>query len=281
LITNLNKLRLLVAFPYLTTEIVQFIAKKNKTIEFVLDSGAFTAWKGNIKINLDDYCKAIETLPFKPFRYFTLDVIGNPEKTYNNYIKMVDRGLNPVPIMTRGEDLDMIEEYYKTSDLIGIGGLVGTAGNKKFVKQVMSVIKDRKVHWLGFTNINLVSLYNPYMCDSSAWLSSRRYARVSMKHDGKIFNLSKKIVMEADFLNKDKHMYNYIKSLGISPMDLKHERAWTGGHSLIAHISARSHIDLSYYYKKIFNTRFFLALANFYDLELLYKNYIALQGRLN
>jgi len=38
-----------------------------------------------------------------------------------------------VPIFTRGEDPSVLDDYYKTSDVVGIGGLVGTQGNKGFV----------------------------------------------------------------------------------------------------------------------------------------------------
>lgn len=161
-------------------DVISIINENSKDIRFLLDSGAFTAWKAGKEIKLDDYCSFIESLPFKPWRYFTLDVIGDPEKSFENYNKMLERGFEPIPIFTRGEDISMIDEYYKTSDVLGIGGLVGTKGNKGFVKGIMNKIGNRKVHWLGFTNQSYILKYKPYMCDSSSFDSGVRFGHVHL-----------------------------------------------------------------------------------------------------
>jgi len=73
----LNKLNLLFSYAYLNGTIINLL--NNKDINFLLDSGAFSAWKLKKEIKLDDYCKFVESLPFAPWKYFTLDVIGNPK----------------------------------------------------------------------------------------------------------------------------------------------------------------------------------------------------------
>jgi len=172
---GVDKLNLLVAYPYMGKAVINTILQNENTINFLLDSGAFTAWKAGKDIKLDDYCRFIESLPFKPWRYFTLDVIGDPAASMRNYQIMLDRGFTPIPIFTRGENSSVIDDYYKTSDVVGIGGLVGTPNNKAFVNGVMKHIKGRKVHWLGFTRINYIKHYRPYMCDSSNYSRGDRY----------------------------------------------------------------------------------------------------------
>jgi hypothetical protein len=174
------KLNILVAYPYMKTNVIQFLKEHESDIRFLLDSGAFTAWKANKTIHLDEYCSFIESLPIKPWRYFTLDVVGDPEGSLRNYNKMLERGFKPIPVFTRGEELSVLEEYYKTSDIVAIGGLVQTPKNKGFVKAMMKIIGKRKVHWLGFNSKEFVAHYKPFMCDSSSWSSALRFASANI-----------------------------------------------------------------------------------------------------
>jgi hypothetical protein len=186
------KLNLLVAYPYMNKQMIDALQSNKDKIRFVLDSGAFTAWKAGKPIALDDYCKFIDSLPFKPWRYFTLDVIGDPEGTIKNYETMLSRGYKPVPIFTRGEDIKMLDKYFETSDVVGIGGLVGTPKNKGFVNGIMKHVGKRKVHWLGFTSMDYVKHYKPYMCDSSSFDSVLRFATLSVyKGSGQFYKTTK------------------------------------------------------------------------------------------
>lgn len=175
-----SKLNVLVAYPYATPPMLKRLAEFKDSVRFVLDSGAFTAWKAGKPIELDDYCRFLEGLPVKPWRYFLLDVIGDPHGTMRNYETMLKRGFTPVPIFTRGEDPSVLEDYYKTSDVVGIGGLVGTRRNKGFVNGIMKHVGGRKVHWLGFTVPEFVLHYRPYMCDSSSFDSPLRFGILSL-----------------------------------------------------------------------------------------------------
>lgn len=170
-------LDVLLAYPYLDKKTRDSVVRAQRAghIRFILDSGAFTAWRQGSVIELDDYCRFIEGLEEPPWRYFTLDVVGDPEGTWKNYETMLKRGFKPVPIFTRGDDPAMIDRYYETSDLVAIGGLVGTPRNRGFVKGIMTVVGDRKVHWLGFTVFDFLRIYRPYSADSSTWSMSIRF----------------------------------------------------------------------------------------------------------
>lgn len=251
-------LNILVAYPYIKPDVIKVLYENQDKIRFLLDSGAFTAWKAGKPISLDEYCKFIEQLPFKPWRYFTLDVVGNPEKSFENYQIMLKRGFNPIPIFTRGEDIKMIDEYYKTSDVVGIGGLVGTQGNKGFVKGIMKVVGNRKVHWLGFTNKEFVKHYKPYMCDSSSWEGGARYGTFSLYiGGGNFFQCSKK-----DFSKKpDNKIINVLKSYGVSVTDLSKEENWRGGRSINRTLNARSIVRYNIELEKNVSTLQFAAAA--------------------
>lgn len=76
-----QRANVLVAFPYWQDEIARLMQAHPDTFRLLIDSGAFTAWKAGKSIALDDYCRFLEALPAAPWRYFTLDVIGNPDAT--------------------------------------------------------------------------------------------------------------------------------------------------------------------------------------------------------
>jgi len=274
-----NKLNILVAYPYMKNEVINELKKNKKDIRFLLDSGAFTAWKSGKAISIDEYCSFIEKLPIKPWRYFTLDVIGDPEKTLNNYNTMIDRGFKPIPIFTRGEDLSLIDEYYKTSDVVGLGGLVGTKGNKNFVKGIMEVIGDRKVHWLGFNTKAFISHYKPYMCDSSSWSSAVRYASVKLYQEkGKWFHVGKQ-----DFIKKPKQeIIDLILSYGMNPRLMASKDQWKNsgkGDYGLEILTCRSWTKYQLDLFKNLGTHFFLACASGWQIRLMHESYNYWKGK--
>lgn len=264
------KLNLLVAYPYMKPDLITALKDNQEDIRFLLDSGAFTAWKSGKEINVDDYCKFIESLPFKPWRYFTLDVIGNPEASLKNYEIMLSRGFKPVPIFTRGEDISMIDKYYETSDVVGIGGLVRTKGNKGFVKGIMNKVGARKVHWLGFTSSDFVNYYKPYMCDCSSWSYSTRFGDMQLyMGQGKI-----KSVHRRTFVSRpEPDVFKAIASYGIDPNLFSKEESWRSPNNLVHKVVAQSWVRRSLESEKILKTKLFLAAASIADINVIHDAY--------
>lgn len=250
---------ILIAFPYWNDEAAQVIQRHPNKARLVIDSGAFTAWKAGKPIALDDYCRFIESMPVEPWRYFTLDVIGDPAGSMRNYETMLQRGFKPVPIFTRGEDASVLDDYYKTSDLVGIGGLVGTQDNKGFVNGIMKRVAGRKVHWLGFTNIEYLKFYKPYMCDSSSWESGGRYAAIRLyMGNGRYMPVKK-----SDFEKQPKQeIIDRIRFYGLDPYALRKEAAWRGGISVNRVLSAISSLEQSLDIQKNLGTLMFNAIAD-------------------
>ena len=62
-------LNILIAYPYFSKSPDAYIKSlnniKNKKFRFLLDSGAFTAWKAGNEINIDDYCSFLENLKIR------------------------------------------------------------------------------------------------------------------------------------------------------------------------------------------------------------------------
>jgi len=251
---------ILIAYPYYTRDcesaLIEF--SKNAQVRFFLDSGAFTAWKSGKPIDLDDYCRFLDSMKFQPWRYLALDVIGDPHKSMVNYEIMLKRGYSPVPIFTRGEDPSVIDDLYKTTDLIAIGGLVGTRKNKGFVKGIMPFFKNRNVHLLGFTNKNMTKIIRPYSCDSSSAHSASRFGMVDIfnKKNGEWIRCNR-----LDFANKPSlELMELIRSYDIETRDLALSCNWKGRLSIGIIMSFRSHVRASLAYEKKLNVKYFIAI---------------------
>lgn len=261
-------LNLLVAYPYFGPGIGNLIAERSSEIRLLVDSGAFTAWKAKKKIELDDYCRFIEALPLKPWAYFSLDVVGNPHATLENYNTMLKRGFKPVPVFTRGEDISVLEEYYRTSDYVAIGGLVGTLRNKGFVKGIMRVVGSRKVHWLGFTNLNFMKKYRPYSADSSTWEMGARFAScpIYIKKGAKVLSIRKPMVLEQ---MRNPVIRRAVVAYGFNPDDFFVPENWNGGLSITRRLGAKTMCHLSRDVFSNLGTNLFLAATTDYAIRLL------------
>ena len=269
-----TKLNILIAYPYCNEPVVDLLKKFPKNdLRFVLDSGAFTAWKSGNPIELDDYCTFLEKLPIKPWRYFTLDVIGDPDKTAVNFEKMLQRGFNPIPIYQPGEDIKAFDYFYSKSDVVAIGGINGFRGKKRkgYIHGAMKVANGRKVHLLGFTNMDYIKLYKPYMCDSSTWENGARYGYLMMYMGRGQFEKIQKQLFKTKVNNKK--ILSRIKYFGIDPYLMAKTESWHGGVSRIRTLSARSGVALSVDVEEYLNTKLFLALITDMAFELLSKSF--------
>lgn len=262
-----GKLNLLVAYPYMNKQILGLLKEHAKDIRFVLDSGAFTAWKAGKSIDLDTYCAFLDELPIKPWRYFALDVVGDPKATKQNYEAMLKRGYKPVPIFTRGEEIDELDWYYNTSDVVGIGGLVGTEGNRGFVKGIMERVGKRRVHWLGFTELTYMKLFRPYMADSSSWEMGARFGAVNVYlGGGRQCKFTRKTVKK-DL--QDARLRGRLIQWGMNPFAFLDDSHWEGGRSGSRVLGSMSIVAIQKDYLERFGTHVFAAATTDYAIRLL------------
>lgn len=247
--------------------IARTLQDNQEGMNLLVDSGAFTAWKQNKVLSLDAYCGFLDIYPVKPWRYFTLDVVGDPAKTFENYQTMLKRGYKPIPIFTRGEDISMVDEYYKTSDVVGIGGLPQTPNNKGVLKWVMNNgIKGRQAHWLGFTNKNFIKHYKPYSVDSSSWTSGLTYARVLLyTQTGETTQLHKQMFTT----RPPDGIVRLLEEYGVSARTLAKTDSWRGGSSVSGRLGAMGVVRAALLYKESFGVRYFPACSTNAALNLL------------
>lgn len=253
---------LLIAYPYLRSP--DLIARFRRLSEhpafrIYIDSGAFTAWRGGKEIKIDDYCRFIDGLGFKPHGYFTLDKIGDPKGSMENYQTFLRRGYNPIPIFTRGEDPSVLDEYFKSSEIVGIGGLVKTKGNFGFVKGIQRFVKGRKVHWLGFTSPGFIATYRPYSVDSCSWASSAISAAIALYLGRGEF----KRLLKDDFMKKpDDQVISRIRNYGLDPYELRTERGWNHAYSVSRKLAMISQLHYGIDFERKYGTKIFTVVGS-------------------
>lgn len=262
------KLNLLVAYPYMQKSMISFLNENQDKIRFLLDSGAFTAHKSGNPIKLDDYCRFLERLPFAPWKYFTLDVIGDPVATMKNYETMLARGFTPIPIFTIGACIDSFEEYFKTSDIVGVGGINQARDPVGFSRAMLKKANGRKVHLLGFTRFEFLKTYKPHMCDSSSWEQAARYGstRLFMGGGKPLLCVTKEKIKTA---LKSPDVLSAFKRIKIDPFDLLQDQQWCGGISASRKTCARSARLLSEGFFKNCGVNYFLAATTKNAVEIL------------
>lgn len=261
-----SKLNVLIAYPYMKKNLIEGLIKNEDKINFLLDSGAFTAWKSGNPIKLDDYCKFLDSLPIKPWKYFTLDVIGDPKATMENYKEMIKRGYNPIPVFTPSQQYDEIEEYYETTDIIGVGGLTDKYGNSGLIhlKKVFEKTKGRAVHLLGYTRPDFIKYFRPYSCDSSSWTRAQRYGLCDIYvGQGNYIQWTRK-----QAINEPKPVIvEAIKRLGFELSDFQKEENWRKSTNIASIVSTRSWIKLMIDMDKNIKTKLFLAMGDLPNLD--------------
>jgi hypothetical protein len=109
-------------------------------MNIMVDSGAFSAWTKDKEINLDEYISFIKRFEDDISYYINLDVIpGDPgrkptakeidfsaNKGWENYQKMLEEGLNPIPVFHFGEDIKWLRRIIDSGvNYVGLGGIVG------------------------------------------------------------------------------------------------------------------------------------------------------------
>lgn len=265
-------LNVLISWPYLDSgqtslqTWLDVLTQHQGRIRLLLDSGAFTNWKAGRETSVEQYIEFIQGLPFAPWRYFTLDKIGDPVVTANNYQTMLTQDMSPVPIFTRGTDISELDAMYDHSDLVGLGVGVGSKGYLSYVRWVAEQNK-RPMHWLGVGHPGLIRWFHPYSCDTSSWEAGGRYGIIPIyKGRGEFEQWSRAKAAKGP---PNRPLWQVIESYGVNPRDLEHEEHWRGGRSIARRLGGQSWLR---YADEVFTTTgtlIFLALTNTNALGLL------------
>jgi hypothetical protein len=155
-------------------------ARKLKT-RVALDSGAYSAFSQNKSIEIDAYIEFVIEHQHLLEVYFNLDVIGDGEQSYQNWVYMRSKGLDPVPVYHTDTNIKYLEIYLREADYIAIGAIANIPNSKRMahLKRVWSNhlldsigYPRAKFHGFGLTSPPLVAAFPWHSVDSSSWVKS-------------------------------------------------------------------------------------------------------------
>jgi len=144
---------------------------------------------------LDEYIEFCHKYKKQLITYVNLDIIFNPEKTWENQKYMESNGLAPLPVYHFGEDLSWFKKYVDQYEYIGISGLGADIQKSTYVRSfgdpVFSYLhgtkQDVKIHGFALTALDLLIRYPWYTVDSTTWVKHAAYGNVivpKINHDG-------------------------------------------------------------------------------------------------
>lgn len=169
---------------------------------FMLDSGAVSVRSGKTVVSLDNYIQFIKDIPIEvkkkyDIRVIALDVIGESEASFKNYMKMRDAGIDFIPVFHFNEDLKYIERLIQEGfDYIGLGGTHSKIGRKSLTYEdfmtwwdfVMFTSDSRgkqilrypgiKYHGFAVTSKRALNPYPWESVDSTTWVKMAAYGKI-------------------------------------------------------------------------------------------------------
>jgi hypothetical protein len=263
---------ILVAYPYYSDK-VEALLSKTENLCFMLDSGAFTAFKSGNPIKFEDYQNFAngvkKRLNTDSLLRIQLDVIGNHEATVKNW----ERDKSFTPVFTRGTPVEQIENFYKETNYILLGGVAFGENKDGYAKWFMRQVNGRKCHLLGYVNMSSIINYKPTSVDSSSWTSSKRFGTMAVYNFRGGFDM----LSINNFVKKPKkEIMENLSKLGFSLSEIKTlglKASWRGGSPISAHITATSHVMRSIETEKKVGTKIYLACANDIDVKLILDAY--------
>jgi len=187
-----RKPALLVSFVYLAA----FLKKQRlySYRDWVLDSGAFSAWKSGTTINLQQYintCRELQKRDPTLTEVFALDVIGDWKGTLQNTEEMWKQGIEAIPTFHFGEPEDALIEIAKTYPKIAIGGIAGIPGTKarkRWIGQCFARVWPKKIHGFAVGADDLIMSFPFHSVDATSWEIGpcafgqwRTYGRLSVR----------------------------------------------------------------------------------------------------
>jgi len=177
-----KKMRVLVSYFYGQGLICKLVHEyREKMIEdLYLDSGAYSAWKGDVNISISEYMKYLQMFGHHFDYCFNLDDdFTNPDHNFNNQV-LLENGLPEgfkriLPVIHHSENpLEEIGIYFEQGhDYQAVGS------NKKLNDDTWSKIKDKypdlKLHMFGNLNRKMLFKHKPYSVDAATYALKAGY----------------------------------------------------------------------------------------------------------
>ena len=188
-----------------------------------LDSGAFSAIRKNVSLDIKAYCDFINQHHSQYYPIAALDIVGTSDEcsddNLKNFLYMKDNLPEDVfskivPTFHRGEKFKYLERLCQHSDYIALGGMAlmkNTTVRENFLRECFSIIpKSHKVHLFGVSTLELLDKYwdRIYSADSSTWY----FAAIN----GELLSDYGRLIVSENRQLYDSFVVDYVQSNGYS-----------------------------------------------------------------
>jgi hypothetical protein len=160
----------------------------------MIDSGAFSAHTLGKKISLTEYAEYLDHYRGHWDHAVTLDVIGDPETSRRQTMKLHAMGVPVMPVFTRGDTIAEFDAMVKEVGYVCVGGLVGLPA--AVVEKRVTLLQRRAeslgggIHALGVGAIPTLARARPYSADASNVSGAFRFGSILFFDQGRVLNVS-------------------------------------------------------------------------------------------
>lgn len=194
----------------------------------MLDSGQFSAWRLNKRIDMDDYCRFLEKNMDWIDLYVNMDEIiphdvdTAAKLSFEALVEMRRRGFAPINVYHAGEPLEYLDMMLDLGcDYIGIST---TSAKGSAIDQFLELAWSKlvtpagdpvvKVHAFGNSKVETLLKYPWRSADSSSWLRGQKFGKILLPNNV-ILNHNHQInhspsTNDIEFIHKDDMHGDYL-----------------------------------------------------------------------
>lgn len=262
------KVTVLASYAYLRKVPDEFLQEIicDPRVEFLVDSGAFTAFNSGKEVVLSEYIDWLNKWKKYLFGYMALDKLQDPVQTDINLSVMLQEGLTPIPIHVYGDDKPRMDWLFDRSTYVALGGLRRPhrgAAPDEYVKIKMNWAAKRRVHWLGYTSQAMIKAFKPFSVDCANLKSGPMFGQLQL-YAGSGNMVS---VLAAQWNGggavggmTNRGMRTVVAAAGFDPKVFDHEDGWKDtGDREILNVNMSQWVRYSLDVRQHIGTRLFLA----------------------
>jgi len=139
-----------------------------------------------VKEFIEKYIAFVHKYKDRFYGYVNMDIIFDPEKTWENQQYLESCGLDPIPVFHFGEDFSWLKKYMDKYQYIGISGLGADIRKKQYCQSFGDRVfrflfesgQEFKVHGFAATAFSIMTRYAWTTVDSTTWVKMPAFGRV-------------------------------------------------------------------------------------------------------
>src|SRR5690554_1947242 len=187
-----------------------------------LDSGAYTAFRSGKPVDLPAYIRYCQHYASQYQIIAALDVIGDPDASYQNYVAMRNAGVRILPTFHIGSDWRYYDQLLDEYDYVAIGGVAwrvasGVNEDAPMMRALIHIHKRAqqkgvRLHGFGVTAWRYIRSFDWFSIDSTTFLVGARLKHILTYRNG---TLGKRLRPEQRGLRNERiELSNYLVRTG-------------------------------------------------------------------